>query len=57
VRAVLWQYWFTTLAEKRQTGRWWRREYVGLYAPTIELGTDGRIHAVEVPAALPPRRD
>ena len=26
VRAVLWQYWFTTLAEKRATGMWWRRE-------------------------------
>ena len=35
VRAVLWQYWFTTMAEKRQTGNWWRREFLGLYAPTL----------------------
>ena len=35
VRAVIWQYWFTTLAEKRTTGMWWRREFRGLYAPTL----------------------
>jgi hypothetical protein len=57
VRAVLWQYWFTTLAEKRATGRWWRREYVGLYAPTIERQSDGTIRAVEYPEELPPRSD
>src|SRR5579863_1772812 len=26
VRAVLWQYWFTTRAEKQATGNWWRRQ-------------------------------
>jgi hypothetical protein len=26
VRAVLWQYWFTSMDEKRSTGNWWRRE-------------------------------
>ena len=36
VRAVLWQYWFTSMAEKRQTGDWWKRTFLGLYAPTIE---------------------
>lgn len=29
IRAVLWQYWFTTMGEKRQTGNWWRRQYLG----------------------------
>jgi hypothetical protein len=33
VRAVKWQYWFTTPAEKRAGGAWWRRELVGVYAP------------------------
>ena len=33
VRAVLWQYWFTSREEKRATGNWWRRQYLGLYAP------------------------
>lgn len=42
VRAVLWQYWFTTLAEKRTTGQWWRRQLLGTYAPTIERTPDGR---------------
>ena len=36
VRAVLWQYWFTSMAEKRQTGNWWKRSFMGLYAPAIE---------------------
>ena len=25
IRALLWQYWFTSMAEKRSTGMWWRR--------------------------------
>ncbi len=29
VRAVLWQYWFSTKAEKKASGVWWRRELVG----------------------------
>ncbi|HEY4595272.1 MAG TPA: lipase maturation factor family protein [Thermoanaerobaculia bacterium] len=33
VRAVLWQYWFTTAAEKRRTGAWWKRQLLGEYAP------------------------
>jgi hypothetical protein len=53
VRAVLWQYWFTTMAEKRAQGLWWRRQFLGLYAPTIERDTDGNIRAVEVPNVQP----
>ncbi len=54
VRAVLWQYWFTSLAEKRRTGDWWRRELLGLYAPVLTLTPDGRFAAVEMPSELPP---
>jgi len=53
VRAVLWQYWFTTIAEKRAQGLWWRRQFLGLYAPTIERDSDGDIRAVEVPNVQP----
>jgi hypothetical protein len=53
VRAVLWQYWFTTAAEKRKTGFWWRREFMGLYAPTLIRDPDGRIRAVEWPMVAP----
>src|SRR5579862_3545726 len=53
VRAVLWQYWFTTMAEKEKSGMWWRREFVGLYAPTLGRGADGSIHAVEMPTVGP----
>jgi lipase maturation factor 1 len=42
VRAVLWQYWFTDLATKRSTGMWWRREYLGLFAPSLERLPDGQ---------------
>ena len=51
IRAVLWQYRFTTIAEKRTTGMWWRRQLLGLYAPTLEQGPDGRIQVVEWPTA------
>ena len=54
VRAVLWQYWFTSLAEKRSTGMWWRREMLGLYAPVLQVGPDGKLQVVEWPAPLPP---
>ncbi|MGA9718732.1 MAG: lipase maturation factor family protein, partial [Acidobacteriaceae bacterium] len=42
VRAVLWQYWFTSMAEKRTTGNWWRRQLLGTYAPTIAKAANGR---------------
>jgi lipase maturation factor len=54
VRAVLWQYWFTSMDEKRRTGNWWRREYLGLYAPEITRAADGRFAVVEWPAAVGP---
>ncbi len=54
VRAVLWQYWFTSMDEKRRTGDWWRRQMLGLYAPAITLGAEGEPAAVEMPAELPP---
>ena len=53
VRAVLWQYWFTTMAEKRQTGNWWRRNFIGVYAPELTVLPDGRFAVVEWPPELP----
>jgi lipase maturation factor 1 len=53
VRALLWQYWFTSLEEKRKTGMWWRRKLLGLYAPTLERAADGKISVVEWPNAEP----
>ena len=56
VRAVLWRYWFTDLKAKRAEGLWWRREFLGLYAPTLELEPDGSVGAVEMPntQSIPP---
>jgi hypothetical protein len=54
VRAVLWQYWFTSMEEKRRTGNWWRRQLLGLYAPVITRTADGHFAAVQEPGALPP---
>jgi lipase maturation factor 1 len=55
IRAVLWQYWFTSLADKRAAGLWWRRESLGLYAPTLEREPDGRIVMIELPNVTPRR--
>ncbi len=49
IRAVLWQYWFTSMEEKRKSGLWWRREQLGLYAPTLERTEDGKIRVLEWP--------
>lgn len=53
VRAMLWQYRFTSLDEKRRTGNWWQRELLGLYAPELTITADGRLAAVAWPDALP----
>jgi uncharacterized membrane protein YphA (DoxX/SURF4 family) len=54
VRSVVWQYWFTDRATKRATGQWWRREFRGLYAPTLERSPDGRIMVSEWPQTFIP---
>jgi lipase maturation factor 1 len=56
VRAVLWQYWFTTPEEKRAQGTWWRRQLIGLYAPTLEREADGKIAVIEWPTESTPRQ-
>jgi hypothetical protein len=53
VRAVLWQYWFTSMEEKRQMGNWWRRRMLGLYAPAIERTPDGQFEISAPPDVLP----
>jgi hypothetical protein len=55
VRCVVWQYWFTTPAEKQSQGMWWKRQQLGLYAPTLQRQPDGRIAVLEWPAAMEPR--
>jgi len=37
IRAVSYRYRFTTAAEHRQTGAWWKRTELGQYLPTISL--------------------
>jgi hypothetical protein len=59
VRAVLYQYWFTTAAEKRATGDWWKNKYLGVYAPVItrapalQPGAAERFVIVQPPDVLP----
>lgn len=53
IRTVFWQYWFTTMGEKRATGLWWRKEELGLYAPTLEREPDGRVMILELPNVAP----
>ena len=53
IRVVLWQYWFNGMKEKRDQGLWWRREFLGLYAPTLTIGSDGRVGVVEWPTIGP----
>lgn len=49
VRAVLWQYWFSSREEKRREGIWWKRQLLGTYAPTLTKLSDGRFGIVEDP--------
>jgi len=52
VRAVLWRYWFTSMEEKKQTGNWWRRELLGLYAPELTRTAEGKLAVVAWPEDL-----
>jgi hypothetical protein len=54
VRAVLWQYWFTSMAERRSTGMFWRRQLLGLYAPLLQQEADGTVTVLDWPN-VPPR--
>jgi hypothetical protein len=54
VRAMLWQYWFTSMDEKRKTGNWWRRQLLGLYAPVLTRTEDGRYAVVAWPEEIGP---
>ena len=49
VRAVLYQYWFSTPEEKHTRGVWWRRQLLGTYAPTLERAPDGGFSVLEEP--------
>lgn len=51
VRAVLWQYWFSTPDEKRKMGIWWTRQELGTYAPTLTEDSQGHFLVV-APASL-----
>ena len=53
VRAVLWQYWFTSMEQKRATGDWWTRKLLGVYAPVLERDAAGGVTIVAMPDALP----
>ena len=48
VRAVKYQYWFTDMRTKRETGNWWRREDLGQYAPALEREADGKILVLDL---------
>jgi predicted DCC family thiol-disulfide oxidoreductase YuxK len=37
IRAMVYDYRFTTFEERRQTGNWWKRELKGTYFPAISL--------------------
>jgi hypothetical protein len=51
VRTILYQYWFTDMQTKRQTGDWWRREILGAYSPALARQSDGKIVLLETPTA------
>ena len=57
LRAVIWQYWFTDMATKRATGNWWRREFIGLYAPALVRMPGDKFGVVQFPTPLPEHHD
>src|SRR5882762_1850084 len=56
IRVLLWQYWFTSMQEKREQALWCHRQLLGNYAPTLARDANNRIIAIEWPPELPPRQ-
>jgi hypothetical protein len=40
IRAVVYDYTYTSMGERRKTGAWWTRRELGIYLPTIVLKND-----------------
>jgi hypothetical protein len=51
IRAVVYRYWFTSMAEKHASGNWWKREELGTYAPTLIQNPDGKLVVLAWPTA------
>jgi lipase maturation factor 1 len=50
IRALLYDYDFTTLAERRRTGAWWKRSFVALYCPVLMEGARPYPYYIPPPA-------
>ena len=48
VRTVIYQYWFTDMRTKHETGNWWKREELRQYAPALEREADGKIVVLDL---------
>jgi len=48
VRTVIYQYWFTDMRTKRETGNWWKRQELRQYAPALEREADGKIVVLDL---------
>jgi hypothetical protein len=48
VRTVIYQYWFTDMRTKRETGNWWKREELRQYAPALEREANGKIVVLDL---------
>ena len=46
IRAMVYDYRFTTFDERRQTGNWWKRELKGTYFPPISLRNKNHGHQI-----------
>ena len=55
IRAVLYQYWFTTPEEKRTQHTWWSRQLLGTYAPTLTLAPNNHFTLIEAPTLEGPQ--
>ena len=49
IRAVLYQYWFSTSTQKRTENLWWTRKLLGTYAPTLTRTPEGKFAAIAIP--------
>ena len=43
IRAMIYDYSFTTWEERRKTGAWWKREPIGIYLPPVSMRANAHL--------------
>jgi len=47
LRCIIYDYHFTTIQERKETGNWWKRDNRKNYSPILELDDQGKLRMIQ----------